>query len=362
MDDCIANKREVALAGEEFQALHFKLGNKNTLKRKKRAFVIGIRLINHSARYRNVFVTRARGKNLDFVGASHHNASTEEKKQNQLVVRTLKLMKKHYLLAGLVVSTVVLSASNVLADSALTIFGKPTSTVVTYDNASGAYPVITAVLSQPGTLDGYTYSSWSILAADSTGSLDLFGALPGGTSFTPAAGEAISVSGTYSPYHQIPEVGTLTALSLISSGNAVSSPGVFTVPQLTASGTGPIPQNIAGQLVALDSVSLYTDSAATIPVSGNFATHANTALYAKDGGGNIMEIYVWASSYSTCGAMGGTPIPTGVVDITGFMSQSGTFSPEMTPFSITPAPEPTTLSLCGGGLLLALVFHLRRKD
>ena len=269
-------------------------------------------------------------------------------------------MKKNYLLTGVIASTVILFASNALADSASTIFSDPTGTLVTYDNVSGSYPVVSAVLSQPGTVDGYTYTTYSFLAQDSTGSLDIFSTLSG-LGYTPTVGDAISVSGTYSPYHQIPEIATITSISLHSTGNAVSSPGVFTIPTLTASGTGPIPQSIAGQLVTLDNVSLYTDSAATIPVSGNFATHANVALYAKDGSGNIMEVYDWASSYSTCGALGGTPEPTGLVDITGFVSQSGTFPPELTPFSITPVPEPTTLSLCGAGALLALIFRLRRK-
>lgn len=251
-------------------------------------------------------------------------------------------------------------ASNALADTAATIFGDASGTAVTYDNASGAYPVISAVLSQPGTIDGYTYTSYSFLAADSTGSLDVFSTLAG-LAYTPNVGDAISVSGTYSPYHQIPEIATITSISLQSSGNAVSSPGVFTIPTLTASGTGPIPQSIAGHLVTLDNVSLYTDSAATIPVSGNFASHANVALYAKDGGGNIMEVYVWASSYSTCGALGGTAIPTGPVNITGFVSQSGTFSPELTPYSITSVPEPTTLALCGAGGLLLLALRFRRN-
>ena len=269
-------------------------------------------------------------------------------------------MKKKYLLTGVIASTVVLFASNALADSAATIFPDATGTLVTYDNASGAYPVVSAVLSQPGTVDGYTYTTYSFLAQDSTGSLDIFSTLSG-LGYTPAVGDAISVSGTYSPYHQIPEVATITSISLHSTGNTVSSPGVFTIPALTASGTGSIPGSIAGHLVTLDNVSLYTDSAATIPVSGNFATHANVTLYAKDGSGNIMEIYDWASSYSTAGALGGTPEPTSLVDITGFVSQSGTFAPEMTPFSITSVPEPTTLSLCGAGALLALIFRLRRK-
>ena len=270
------------------------------------------------------------------------------------------MKKNYYWLTGLIASTAVLFAANALADSAATIFGYPATTLVTYDNVSGSYPVVSAVLSQPGTVDGYTYTTYSFLAQDSTGSLDIFSTLSG-LGYTPNVGDAISVSGTYSPYHQIPEIATITSISLHSTGNAVSSPGVFTIPALTASGTGSIPGSIAGHLVTLDNVSLYTDSAATIPVSGNFATHANVTLYAKDGSGNIMEIYDWASSYSTAGALGGTPEPTGLVDITGFVSQSGTFAPEMTPFSITSVPEPMALSLCGAGALLALIFRLRRK-
>jgi hypothetical protein len=79
----------------------------------------------------------------------------------------------------------------------------------------------------------------------------------------------------------------------------------------------------------------------------------------KDSGGNIMELYVWASSYSTCGALGGTPIPTGTVDVTGFLSQSGTFGPEMTPFSITSVPEPSTLALVGLGVAGLLIRRRR---
>src|SRR6202142_4454443 len=205
---------------------------------------------------------------------------------------------KNLLLAAALASAIAVPASNTLADTAVNIFSYGPGTLATYDNASGSYPVVSAILSQPGTLDGYTYSTYSFLAQDSTGSLDIFSSLAG-LGYTPTAGDAISVSGTYSPFHQIPELGTITSIGLQSSGNAVYSPGVFTIPTLTASGTGPIPQSLAGHLVALDDVSLYTDSAATIPVSGNFATHANVALYAKDGGGNIMEVYAWASSYST---------------------------------------------------------------
>ena len=163
-------------------------------------------------------------------------------------------MNKKYLLTGFIASAVVLFASNTLAASAFTIFPDATGTLVTYDNASGSYPVVSAILSQPGTVDGYTYTTYSFLAQDSTGSLDIFSTLSG-LGYTPTVGDAISVSGTYSPYHQIPEIATITSISLHSAGNAFSPPGVYTIPTLTASGTGPIPQSLAGQLVTLDNVS-----------------------------------------------------------------------------------------------------------
>jgi hypothetical protein len=273
-------------------------------------------------------------------------------------------MKKSYLLTGLIAATAVLSNTNALASSAATIETQLSGASVTYDNASGAYPVVTIVENAPvGSLDGYTYSSWAFLAQDSTGSIDMYGTLSG-LGYTPTVGDAMTAAGLYSPYHQIAEIGTISSITLESQGNSFPAPVAYTIPQLTASGTGPLPENIAGYLVALDNVSLYTDSAATIPVSGNFATHANVTLYAKDGSGNIMEVYDWASSYSVDGALGGTPIPTGTVDITGFMSQNGSYAPELTPMSFTEVPEPSVLNLCGvGGVgsLLAFISRFRKK-
>jgi hypothetical protein len=263
-------------------------------------------------------------------------------------------------LAGAIASAVIVLGANAqtpytiaqmeaLSTGTLAGLGVPTST-----------PVVTAILSTPGTLDGYTYSSYSFLVNDGTGSADIFGSLAG-LGYTPTVGDSINVSGTYSPYHQIPELGTVTAASLNTSGNSVPGPATTTIPTAIASGTGPMPLSLAGYLLTIDNVSLYTDSGATIPVSGNFATHANTTLYMKDGGGNIMELYVWASSYSTDGAMGGTAIPTGTVDVTGFLTQNGAFGPEMTPMSITQVPEPSTLVLAGLGLAGLLVSRRRNS-
>ena len=54
--------------------------------------------------------------------------------------------------------------------------------------------------------------------------------------------------------------------------------------------------------------------------------------------------------------MYGTAVPTGPVNITGFVSIFGT--PEFTPVSITPAPEPTVAVTTALGLT---VVGLRRK-
>ena len=234
---------------------------------------------------------------------------------------------------AIVLSAVAISSAS--ASSALDIFSTASGTAVTYDNASGAYPVITAILSQGGgtVVNGHTYNNWSFLAQDSTGSIDMFGALPSGGSYVPTVGDAISVSGTYSPYHQVPEIGSISAITQMSTGNTLPPTPVYSIADLTASTT--IPQNLAGHLLLVTNVTLYTDSGATTPVAGNFAD-GNTALYAKDSNGDIMEIYVWVSSYSTCAAFVGTPIPSGHVDVVGFISQSGTFPVEMTPIQFIP--------------------------
>ncbi len=237
-------------------------------------------------------------------------------------------MKKTLLVATILSA---IATSNALASSALDIFNTASGTVVTYDNASGAYPIVSAILSQPGTVGTHTYTSWSFLAADSTGSIDMYGSLPG--AYTPQVGDGISLTGTYSPYHQIPEINAISAITQMSTGNALPATNAYSVADLTASTN--ISQNVAGHLIEVTNVTLYTDAGATMPVSGNFAD-GNTTLYAKDGNGNILEVYVWVTSYSTCAAFVGTPIPTGHVTVLGFVSQFSTFPVEMTPIQFIP--------------------------
>jgi hypothetical protein len=265
---------------------------------------------------------------------------------------------KKLLLAATFASATAVSSSNVIADNAFNIFTDPSGTLVTYDNASGNYPVITAILSQPGTVNGRTYTSWSFLAQDSTGSLDIFGALPGGSSYVPTVGDAISVSGTYSPFHQIPEIGTMTAISPISSGNSVPAIGISTIPTLNQT---TLPQGVGGRLWELDNVTISGEG------SGTFGT-ANSPAGAMitDGSNNSMTLFYWPTSYSTANAnMANMAIPSGPVDMVGFVSvftSGGVSTPEFNPISVIAVPEPATMALFGVGGLLTLTLALRRRN
>jgi len=292
-------------------------------------------------------------------------------------------MKKNYCLITMIGIAGALSSVNAFADYASDIQTDASGTAITYDDASGSFPVISSVLSAPSTLDGYTYTSWAFLAQDVTGGLDVFAksSTLAGLGYTPAAGQAISINATYSPFDGIPELATPTSVTLASTGNATGTT-VVTIPQVangTAAGNGTyitpsapaLGITYAGEYLELDNVTIgsgvaYGGNALTFA----FPTHANDTLSVSDGA-NSMVMYFWASSYSTTASYGGTPIPTGAVDMDGFVdyflnTSAGTIETEFVPTSITaltplPTPEPSILNLCGAGSALAYVVSRFRK-
>jgi len=277
-------------------------------------------------------------------------------------------MKEHSLLAGLVVSTIALSAANASASNAAQVFGMSSSSAgVTYDNASGAYPVINQILCVGGqTVNGYSYSAtaWTELAQDSTGGLELYGALPNG--YTPTVGDAIQATGTYSPYHQVPELGTLTSLTLLSQGNVGAPAQLATISQVNVA---TLPQSVAGQWLQLDDVTISAGAAgdSTITAGETFGT-ANLTLTITDGSDNSMTFYYNPKNYSLANQdLFGKAILTGQAgDMQGIAAlyPTGTvpefIGMQFTP-DPTPTPEPTTWGLCGVGGALTLLLRLRRK-
>jgi hypothetical protein len=294
-------------------------------------------------------------------------------------------MKKHYcLLTGLLAAAVVLSATNALADSAYTIEQDPNYTTVTYDGGGIGTPVVSAVLSQAGAKEGgHTYTSWAFLAEDPTGSIDIYAysttlTLGSGPAlYSPTVGDAISVTGTYDLFHQLPEIETTSQspvqptipVTLYSQGNATpaASPLVQTISQIDIN---PLTENIAGYYIQLNNVTISGGGA----YSSVFPTYGqgNVNYTISDGTGS-MTLYDWVTSYSTDGAFAGYAVPTGPVDMDGFVSvypssSTSAASIEFTATEISglelPVPEPSVLNLLGvggAGSFLALISRFRKK-
>jgi len=242
----------------------------------------------------------------------------------------------NYLMPGIIAAAAALGNATAFAQDAAMIETDASGTLVTYSDAT-----ITAVLSQAGTSsDGYSYSNWAFLANDGTGSLEIFGHLPSGSTYVPTVGDQITLSGTYSPFNSIPEIGTLTSITLVSSGNPVAPSVVTTIPTIDSALPNLPEPSIGGQLLTLDNV--------TISGLTTFPTHANGTATITDGGGNTMTLFQYASSYSGAGALGGQSVPTGPVDITG-IADVFDGATEFIPVAITPVPEPSCLALLGMG-------------
>ena len=284
------------------------------------------------------------------------------------------------LLSVLVTATVVLAQATARADSAVNILNYPVNAAVTYDDyaSSGNYPVITAILSAPhntvynpgNTLDGYTNGNWSYLAQDTTGSLDLFYSSSLATGYTPRVGDMNVYSGNYSPYSGIPEIANSAthpiSVTYGSSGNAFYSPvpTVTTIPTINVgtNGHGISLSGLGGTLLELDNVKISG-------LGANYTFHANMTGTITDQSNNSMVLYLWCSSYTTCAAIAaaGGPVPTGLVDMEGFISDyystvTSSIVAEFVPISITEVPEPFAMHLCGVGAALAWVcYRLRKK-
>ncbi len=246
-------------------------------------------------------------------------------------------------LALAVASLVTLTSAN--ASNIATIEAQPTGTPgLTIDSG----PVVTAIVSQPGTFNGKTYTSWSFLINDGTGSLHVYAsaAVLSGLGYTPTVGDAITVTGTYSPYHQIPQLTTPTAISVSSSGNAIPAPLTKTISAIKQS---PLPLDIGGYMVELDQATITGQS-------GFFGTTDSPPSATITDATGSMKLYYWPGTFSAANSnLFGQAIPTDPVSVIGFVSiYSG--AAEFNPISIVPEPVAVSLLAMGG---LALFWRQR---
>ncbi|MGO9246386.1 MAG: PEP-CTERM sorting domain-containing protein [Verrucomicrobiia bacterium] len=297
-------------------------------------------------------------------------------------------MSKSLLFTAAIVAAVVLSGVKVYADDAGDLYASSQvsyNSYAVYDNSYGVgydpngYPVITAICSQPGTVEGRSYTGWAVLAQDQSGSLDLFvssatlAGLPtsnGPTDTSIAVGDGISAGGQMQMYHSLPEmvfstvVSSNNFLTLQSRGNSTSfAPLVLTINQLNTVALASN-VNIEGYYIELKGVT-FSGGGTYSTVFANYADSAGNVSYTLTDATGAVQDYDYCSSYSAANALGNSAVPSGPVNVYGFMevypstALPGGGLPEFTVTSIV--PEPSAFVLAGMGLLGLLAIRRRRS-
>jgi len=259
------------------------------------------------------------------------------------------------------------------ADDAVDIEAFSTNNqTVAYDNTSGAYPLITAIGSQPGTFGGKVYTSWGVFAQDSTGSMEQFitaatlTTLTANASASISVGDAINVVAQWSPYHAIPELGFSTTPALsnsyntISHSNAVPAPPVFTVAGLNQGNiANPIPpENQAGFYLQVNNVTITASNGLTA-LPGYTTVISNETFTITDNTGS-MTMFDWTTSFSAATQLAGTPIGVGNhYNVEGVISVNPGGPMEFTAFAVQAIPEPSSIVLVASGLMG--LFAIRRR-
>jgi len=309
----------------------------------------------------------------------------------------MKISKNWLLVAGVVTTAVVFAGTRVLASDAWTIetsYG--TNTIVTFDGSGasndsqgtggGNAAVIQAIMSWPCTPPAHSYTTYSLLVGDASGSMDIYGPTSALGSYVPAVGDAITVTGNWSPYHCIPEIGSpIGSLSKVSSGNALIPIQTPTIPTILANGAlsaannnggwyqagasdgqynEALQQNLAGYFVEIQDVMVSGQGTLTAFPAGNYT------FTITDGANNSMTMYFWETSYACDGVIAGAPIPTWPVNIYGLLTAyptkvNGTnaWQDEFIPDAFVGAiPEPSSFMLAGMGLLSLIAVMRRRRS
>jgi len=310
-------------------------------------------------------------------------------------------ISKSWLLVAVVTAALAFIGTRVLADDAADIQAYGNNTVATFDGngdflygGNNADATVEDVVSEPGVFGGHTYTAWAVLAGDASGAFEIYSSSASLASigWTPTEGQTISVTATYSPYHSIPEIATVSAFTVSGVNEPTwASPGVQGGSEITSisavlknpfnAGSPYLPeaQNLLGYLVEIPNVTISCSG--TLPATWP-ATNAETAslgtLYLNDTSGNELTLYYWFSSYSCDGQMVGAPIPDapgsggaqGPLNVWGFVSAYPSVSAGITSWQdeLVPTafvgviPEPSSFMLAGIGLLSLLAVIRRRHS
>jgi hypothetical protein len=181
----------------------------------------------------------------------------------------------------------------------------------------------------------------SPILEDSTGSLIDF-QLPKAT-YVPQLGDILNITANDSPFDGAPEIKNAPiSLSVVSSGNAVPTPPVLTIPQVKAAVVEPY----VDAIVTLNHVTIASNP--SFPLAGN-------ASYTLTDGTNTITMFTYKSytgSVAGTAALNLVSSSTVPLNITGFVDDfNGTA--ELYPLSVVALPEPTSLSLLAvGGIML----------
>jgi hypothetical protein len=249
--------------------------------------------------------------------------------------------KKCSMLLGILL-TAGLSAP-VMAQTVADVDSQASGTVGTVnDNA-----VVTAVLSSNSTEATY-------LLQDSTGAIEGFD-IPNAGGSNPVAGDVVNLSGAFEPFHELPELETKSGVAtasetIVSTGNSLPADIVYPLADLQNGST-------AGGAALLEIGDLDN---VTFVETGDFTTaneNSNEDFEVTDGS-LIGQVFISSSS-----PLFNTPIPTGPVDIHGYLSIFSSTPDNDFEFDllgtnpITAVPEPASIGLLVAGASLLL----RRK-
>lgn len=277
---------------------------------------------------------------LKHPGAAHRLNSSPHimTKQDQLETVQEEKMSPRFPFA---LAAALMFLGSAHASTIATIQTQPSGTPgQTADNG----PVITAILSQPGMFNGRAYSNWALFVNDGTGGMEVYAsaAAMSGFGYTPAVGDIVNVTGTYAPYHQIPSLSPLTAITPVSSGNSVPPPLLRTIADINLM---PLPLTVGGYMVQLDNVTIAGQS-------GTFGLSDSPPGATITDATGTMRFYYWQSNFSAANVnLFGQPVPTEPVSMIGFVSvyvDHAEFHP------ITIIPEPAALGVLASGVLIML--------